>query len=1122
MSTIQPLIWNKTGNDWVRDGLTGRLGAPELFGETIVSGATNAVAIRETADGSTFYIGSVNGGVYSRRYDKTTDTWDEQWTWISKPGSGYKGGQSIGALAVSTDGRYLAVGQGNPSNYNTTGAPSSGIQIGKIQEDGAIDWRDFTSETSDSLKGINIRSLDWQGSSVIATGWNTPQDGAFGSVALATLKGDHAEASIIFGSYNLQIEQLPTGDLIAAGYQPQPENISNNLFATDTDLSLNSLSGTRYTSYVQELDQNGYQITRVSAHPELINGKIILFVGSILNDAISRIDRLVLSPENLELQDVSTFKVENNTIGTGQGSNLQFYGNFSLAADPYDSSGQSVFAGGNGYWSSQPAQSLVTTGGLVRIGFQTETTPELTFLYGPRLENGEFKLSRDNPPAPGAPHADSRAISFFTGKDGPRLVQTDDGGIWQLNLTENANGSMPADKAWWKSLTTNGLNTFEVMMADWGSEANIISSSYQDNAASLGYHGDAFATNMWVGDGEIAVIDDGGEGRNKATGYLSGYHYLAYGSMQKYQYNDQGFVEGMQYVDFLLQPEPKVNIIPWRRSPEFKYYVREAVRKEQDNFVGITPFLLPFEENAYRQGSMVMTGSVNAYETIKVKGNNLVFRPLLEGTSPLLKQGTLNKQITALDNQGSAVQGTIAELYLATNEFSTGKVQLLGRGNSGFDADSKKGWVRPLTFSNLNNQQLSEAGPIIDIAHQPNETGADRTYWLQGGTSVLFSYGSINPQILRIGKENQAVKTFSLEELGLSRVDNDIYGFQSVTYIPGNKIHGEKIVIAGLSGAWISDLDSEGMPGVFAPMNWQGLPESVPPGSYINNVKYIPDDDLLILNTLGQGNWIYSFSGDLGERPAPRQLINLSDTVLPIQKKADLNKRGDEINQTIAFQLDSRLQNKDVITETAIVLHQPDKWRKYMEIASPYHVLIDKNTIDESARDRANNWLNILQPEALEYRGGYETASEIVMPFKFEPGISMFNLTINPKQFTAPNPVELDYTFMLADGSESVTRTLTLKPDRFHGKISRDVITGRVISRTSLIEEPESIDDLSATMKTPQHERRRAKNQNHRTFRIDPSNQLMSSGTTIVDDAFGQADSSNWLGIDWSNQNQLL
>jgi hypothetical protein len=537
--------------------------------------------------------------------------------------------------------------------------------------------------------------------------------------------------------------------------------------------------------------------------------------------------------------------------------------------------------------------------------------------------------------------------------------------------------------------------------------------------------------------------------------------------------------------------------------------------------MGITPFLLPFEENAYRQGSMVMTGSVNAYETIEVKGNNLVFRPLLEGKSPLLKKGTLNKQITALDNQGSAAQGTTSELYLATSELKTNRVQLLGRDNSDSDANRKEGYTLPISFSNLNDQELSEAGAIIDLAHQPNEKGKDQLYWLQGGMSVLFPFGSPSPQVLRIGKENQEVQTFSIEQLGISTAENDIYGLQSITYVPENEIHGEKLVLAGLSGAWISDLDSEGIPGVFAPMDWQGLPESTPLGSYINNVKYIPDDDLLILNTLGQGNWIYSFSGDLGERPAPEQLINLSDTVLPIQKKADLNKRGNEINQTIAFQLDSRLQNKDATTETAIILHEPDKWRKYMEIVSPYHVSVDSK-IDTSERERANNWLNILKPKALKYRGGYETNSEIVMPFEFDPGISMFNLTINPKEYTAQESVELDYTFMLADGSESVTRTLTLKPDRFHGKISRDVITGRAISSTSLIEEPKSIDDLSTTTKTPQHERPHAKNHNHRTFLIDPSNQLMSSVTTNVDDAFGQADSNSWLGIDWSNQNQFL
>jgi len=1114
MSRIQPLIWNKTGNDWIRDGLTGRLGAPKRFGDTIVSGATNAVAIRETSGGSTIYIGSVNGGVYSRRYDKTTDTWEDQWTWISKPGSGYSGGQSIGALALSSDGQYLAVGQGNPSNYTGRGTPSSGIQIGKIAEDGAIEWLPITPETSEILKGINIRSLEWRGSSVFATGWNIGADWNQGNIMSATVEGDQVKVAEKANNFNLQIEQTPTGTLIAAGYEPQSGNINNNIFSANADLGLDLLDGTRYSDYIQELNQGGYAITRIAAHPRLVDGKIILFVGSSLKDAISRIDRLVFEPGNLELTDVSSFHA-GNMIGTGQAGNLKYYGNFSLASDPFDTTGRSVYAGGNGYWLSPIATSILTTGGLVRVGFKADATHEATFLYGPHLENGKFEISRENPPSPGAPHADSRTISFYTGKDGPRLVQTDDGGIWQLRLEADPHGSQPANKAWWTSLTTDGLNTLEVMMADWGSQANIIASSYQDNAASLGYHGDAFATNLWVGDGEIAVIDDGGDGRQKATGYLSGYWYLFFGSMQKYAYNNQGFVKGMQYVDFYLQPELSRKPIPWNQTPEVLYYLEEMERREADSLMGIAPFLLPFEENAYRQGSMVMIGRVNAYETIRAKGNNLVFRPLLAEDTPLLTENKINKDITALDNQGSAGTGKISELYLATSDHTTNSVQILGRDESAFKANRKSASVRPLSFSNLSEQDLSEAGAIIDIAHQPSESGNDRLYWLQGGESVLFSFGSPSHQVLRIGKEYQEVRTFSLEELGISADQSDPYGMQSVTYVPKNSIHGEKLVVAGLSGAWISDLDAEGMPEGFSAMNWSGLPESLAPGSYINNVKYEPGDDLLILNTLGQGNWIYSFSGELGDRPAPKELLILPNTTLPIQNKADLNKRGDQINQTIAFQLDGRLQSKDRATKTEIVLHQPERWRKFMEIVSPYHVYIN-DIKDLRERERANDWVNLLRPKSLEYRGGYETENEIVMPFPFYPGISMFNLTINPKEYTKPNTAKLDYTFRLADGSESITRTLTLMPDdHFHSKSSRDVITGS--------EKRVSYSDITTTTTKPSHnELQDAKNQNLSTMLMAQGSQLASSEPLNFPEAFGGSDSSNWLGMEMTTHYGLL
>ena len=59
------------------------------------------------------------------------------------------------------------------------------------------------------------------------------------------------------------------------------------------------------------------------------------------------------------------------------------------------------------------------------------------------------------------------------------------------------------------------------------------------------------------------------------------------------------------------------------------------------------------------------------------------------------------------------------------------------------------------------------------------------------------------------------------------------------------------MVIGGLAGVWISDLDEEGTPLGFEAMNWQGLDEGIAPGSYIQTIKYEPQDDLLILGTLG-------------------------------------------------------------------------------------------------------------------------------------------------------------------------------------------------------------------------------------------------------------------------------
>ena len=131
--TIPANQWASTGNEYLKDAVAGTAGTQGINvsgSETLYAGSTSGLATVEN-NGKVFaYVGASNGGVRLRVYDTATDSWGDQWSWVSQPGSGYSGSQSIAALAISDDGNYLAVGQGNPSSFVAIGMPSHGIQSG--------------------------------------------------------------------------------------------------------------------------------------------------------------------------------------------------------------------------------------------------------------------------------------------------------------------------------------------------------------------------------------------------------------------------------------------------------------------------------------------------------------------------------------------------------------------------------------------------------------------------------------------------------------------------------------------------------------------------------------------------------------------------------------------------------------------------------------------------------------------------------------------------------------------------------------------------------------------------------------------------------------------------------
>ena len=1037
MTSIASGLWVPSGNDYVIDGLWGRLGVQENFGETYISGATNGLAIKETEEKVFLYAGASNGGIHLRVYDKATDQWGDSWNWISKPGGDYTGSQSIGVLKVSDDGQYLAVGQGNSSNYKRLGAPSQGIQIGAIQVDGSVQWLPVAAEAQQQLANQNIRSMEWVGTELHASSWSRNN---FGSYIRVTTSANGIDSA--FAAPNIRnlyvTRSTGTNTLIAGGYDL---NAATNIIEIDSGSGIIApLEGENYLDFLGEipfikLASDGtvaYKpIARVTAYPSLVEGKLIAFAGfyettektqdidSFLdsNGPISHIARLVINPETRELDAYQIYAVPKGEIGTNQAANPGFYGNFSFAIDPHDPTANSVFAGGNQFGSAT-LQSPTVDGGLVRVDFSGVEPSIRDTLYGPKIDTRNDVLV--TPFSPGQPHADSRTIAFYESAAGPKLVQTDDGGIWELALQTTPSGSAAAVDAWWQSLSTKGLSTLETNMVSWASQSNSIASSYQDNAASLGYYGDDYATNFWVGDGQLAFFDDATTNDNYA-GYLSSYGYLSNGSLVKAVYDEVGFISTRQNANFFLKRSSDQSPIPWAWSPESQY---------QSQLDRVT-FILPSEANAYQSNRIVLSGLLNIYETIEPgdqsPSNAIVLRPLLgSDVDPTLQP--LNP--TAIDNQGGADEGLISSLYVGALNAS-GEPTIYGR-----TSNSIGDYTLKAIDLGERQEQFNDNGSVVDLAHSHRDS-ADNIYWIQGGNSIPFgNYFQVGldakDQVLGIRQSDGTASFKRLSELGLPFNDNDPWGYQALVFVPGTVNRKDQLILGGLTGIWSAELDDNGLPSDgFQSMPWQDLPGGTAPGSYIKTIQYDPQDDLLIAGTQGQGSFIYSFTGDLGERPAASELLQVSDVDLPQKTTADLDKRGNQENSTIAIQLDGRLREPDVDITIEIVLHDANAWREVMDYVSAYDISVsDQSIADGSAKDTANKFLNILDPQGLDYRGGREVNGDIVMPLRLPAGVNLYNLIVNQKEFASPrDEINLGYSVRTIDGPHEAGATLKLFPE---------------------------------------------------------------------------------------------
>lgn len=978
-------IWFPSGLDILHDPVTGRLAVPENLGSARISGSANSPVVWQdpVTQNAFLYVGASNGGVYLRQYTFATDRWSDRWTWVSMPGTGYSGSQSIGALAISPDGQYLAVGQGNASNYAAIAVPGSGIQIGKIQADGTLEWQENSQQAAADLEGLHIRSLKWVGDTIYATHWTGGfSNDSVGRTLIAGLAPAGGIGTVITGAsyWNFVIDTvsgIPDSPVLIAGHVAPSTGNVNGLGFLEKNGDITPLQGV--VTYLQGLA--GQSIARISVYPELIDGSIIMFVGSFPatgSDMISRIDRLVVDPSTRTLISFTPAYVS-GLVGSSQAKNDQFYGNFTLVAQPEDPTANSVLAGGNLYSSYN---AVTFAGGLVNFDFSSGSPTAGPFIYGPvRDATGETGAI-----APGQPHADSRNVTFFKTPQGLALIQTDDGGVWQFG---------PVINGFWQSLSTPGLNTLESLYSDWNAGTNSVAASYQDNAASLGNYGLTFSNNVSAGDGQFAFFDDGAyqSDQGVVSGYFAAQQYLVYdGRVNRVAINKFGQIISYDTIEMYYSDG----------DGYVQFGTPESVESADGNN---TPFYSPIEPNAYRSGNIVMTGQYNLYETSMVDPSgtpdSLVFDPLMPFATPGVNKYLFN----SLDNQGSSVgaNANYDSLYagiqiLDTVKFKLTDTQVIGRQWNNESVQN----LNPIYSANQEKSQLISqglpvpewlfSGGIVDIAHQSSSSRNDVIYWLQGGNSISTKNTTFNDsmeQVLRVQLSDGTLKTFDLASLGIHLDQTNRFKLQTLTYVPAVNGHTEYLVAGGQGDIWISELNAAGEPVHFTPMNWTGLPAGTAPGSYTTRMMYDPTDDLLIATQLGQGSWLYSFKGQIGSRPVSDQALNLSETVLQQQAEPSRDKRGNQINTNLVVQLNDQLVDLTKATDVYVEFENFALWQQNLDLLSPLFVVTGTpeslNLLTEAGQQRYGA---TLQPDG-----------SLRLPLHFEPGVNTIMLQVNASEF---------------------------------------------------------------------------------------------------------------------------
>ena len=922
--------WSIFSPSVIRDAISGSLGFQEQFVTTYVSGATQALVLKQNAIDSSategdavLYAGTTNGGLYSLNYDYSTDSWATQWTWLSKPSGsadGFQGNQGIGALALSPDGSMIAVGMGNSSNFGSYTPNGVGLQFGSIQPDGSIEW--LKPPSPDLLAGYpqlwNARDFVWR------------DDGLY--IAISGVKGDVSKI------YQLDVDE--TGQFLTPPKQVSslflPMALDGNLtgdsavfygFLYEGIFSIDSAGASSKidagstdwnTLYATRFD-NSEAIGRLVSeiNPLDPDGRVLLigwyqYENNITTGSISHVDRLTLDADNtvtaVESIDFS------GLAGSSQASPASFYGNYALGFDPRDESLNTIYVGGNQYLSSHPdgTTPYSSTGGLISGDF---TTGAIHAVFGPYAD-AEGQLV-DNSVLIGAPHADSRTLIQLQTLIGERVIQSDDGGVWQLVASE----TQPSELSW-QSLNRPGLHSLETMSSGWDARSNSLVQAFQDNAVSIAQIEDTYLSNVWGGDGSLAIVDGALPNDENAQVW-------SYVNSQKYM--SSGFVVGMalEHSGAISQVEmlrliTNLNGSSVQPIESIELYALMSAGMSS----GSGNFTFPSMVNPSRPGDVVLAGNSGLYETFIPNWSDYA-QAQNSGTLqmvPLIPFDTAKRSVTSISLGTTAQEaGAITpekpffwDAMVATTWDSVTQQSTI------WYRDALTLYSAPASLAEVDKDFIESIGLVAaltseylisDTAIQTDSAGQIETvYWLEATSSLRYLqipgtnspfYPSTDQGALVIARGDQLTRLPYAQTPGLDQLvrEGDFWGPTAIEFLPAREGFAAQLVVAGEHGLFASELDDLGMPTGFTPMSIDGMTEQTQYGSAIMELTYSSDDDLLIASVLGGGSFLYSRSGELGETPIAIEQLHVSHTKVPQNAAETLDKRGNPVQGQFFIEL---------------------------------------------------------------------------------------------------------------------------------------------------------------------------------------------------------------------------